>query len=99
MPEQLRKSRRQQSFDVDKQIANRLTLQTRPLARFSPKSRDSSTTREASVRGRGTHSDPKIYDRGDNSEQQHSLHTATMSPGRVATTAYHNLPFQTLTER
>ena len=76
IPEQLRKSRRQPSFDVDKQIANRLTLQTRPLARFTPKSRDSSNNRETSGR---RPSEQRHFDRGDNNDQV-QVHTATMSP-------------------
>jgi len=59
IPEQLRKSRRQQNFEIDKQLANRLTLQSRP--RFSSKSRDSSVSRsENYLRGRSSQSEKII---------------------------------------
>jgi hypothetical protein len=74
MPEQLRKSRRAQTFEVDKQLANRLTLQTRPLARFSSRSRESSSTRETTIRAKAH------FERGDANSERNS---SNLSPAFV----------------
>ena len=74
MPEQLRKSRRAQTFEVEKQLANRLTLQTRPLARFSSRSRESSSTRESNIRVKAH------FDRGDANSERNS---SNLSPAFV----------------
>ena len=73
LPEQLRKSRRNGNFDVDKQIGNKISLQSRPM-RY--KSRDPSVTRD-------TKKTNDYRDRGDNYESPYQNSVTTMSPAFI----------------